>query len=82
MSDPKKWWLISDEVIQIIRKGLMAPTHGINEYNCATGFGNCSGCDGDKQRKNAVYALDTGLNTTDCIPDDWKKIKETMNDSS
>ena len=27
MSDPKKWWLISDEDVQVIRKGLMHATH-------------------------------------------------------
>ena len=51
MTDPKKWWLISDEDVQVIRKSLMTKTH----------------------REKALHALDSGLHTTDAIPDDYQR---------
>jgi hypothetical protein len=73
MKKSKKWWLISDEDVQIIRDGLTAPTHDINDYNCPTGWDDCRGCDGDEKRRNALHALDSGLYLTNAIPDDWKE---------
>lgn len=70
----KKWFLISDEDIKVIREALLAPTHEANNYNCQDwppGEG-CRGCDGDEQRAKAVYTLDSGLNTTNEIPADFK----------
>ena len=69
----QKWWLISDEDINVIREALQAPTHEINDYNCPTDWDSCRGCDGDEQRKKAVHALDSGLHITDVIPDDFKE---------
>lgn len=45
MSKTKKWWLISDEDVQAIKKGL-------------TG--------------TLLHTLESGLHTTDVIPEDWK----------
>ena len=31
MSDPKKWWLISDEDVQVIRNGLVSSVLAVRE---------------------------------------------------
>jgi len=68
-----KWWLISDEDVQIVKKGLNAPTHGKNDYNCPypDDADECEACAGSKLRQVAVYALDTGLNDTEAVPGDY-----------
>jgi hypothetical protein len=70
----KKWWLIADDDVKIIREALGAPTHTINDYNCEDwpiGAG-CAGCKGDEERERAIYVLDTGLHQTDAIPADYQ----------
>ncbi len=67
-----KWWLISNEDIEIIRKGLNASTHEANDYNCnPMPHESCAGCDGDEMRDKAWYTLDTGLHTTNVVPTDY-----------
>lgn len=61
MSDPKKWWLISDEDVQLIKKGLTVP----KEYYRFL-----------KVRARALHALNSGLHKTEEVPDDWKKEAE------
>lgn len=69
-----KWWLISDDNIAQIRDALTAPTHEANDYNCQDWppGTRCAGCLGDEKRKAAIYALDTGLHLTNCVPADWR----------
>lgn len=59
MDTPTKWWLICEEDVQEIRAFLLASTE-----------------DGDpvieQQARDAMHTLDTGLNTTDAVPDDFK----------
>ncbi len=60
MSDTKKWWLISNENVESIRKALE-----------------------DAGPEDALHDLESGLNTTECIPDDWKehpaiKVEQTI----
>jgi len=45
-----KWWLISNENVESIRKALEK-----------------SGCD------DVLHDLESGLNTTECVPDDFKE---------
>lgn len=70
-----QWWLISKEDADRIRQGLLAPTHEANDYNCEDwppGSG-CKGCKGDHLREEALHALDSGLHTTDTVPEDFKE---------
>jgi len=69
-----KWWLISNEDVNAVRKGLMAPMHLPTSFNCPERARNehCAACDGDELRKQALHALDTGLNVTTVVPDDFK----------
>ena len=50
MSDPKKWWMISEESVVIISDALAR-----------------------LDESKPIMELDTGLHTTDCVPDDWKE---------
>lgn len=47
MNTPTKWWLISDEDVQAIKKGLAG---------------------------SLLHILESGLHTTDDIPEDWKNV--------
>ena len=68
----KKWWLISQEDVDDIRKGLEASTHDKNDYNCPDEWYGCTGCEGDDIRRDALHSLDSGLHITECVPDDFK----------
>jgi len=76
VSEKKKWWLISDEDVQFIRKALRAPTHEDNDFNCPTDIPvmwACDACEGDEMRWKASQLLDSGLHVTDAVPDDFRK---------
>ena len=66
-----RWWFISDDDVRIIKDGLDAPTHGVNDFNCPDHNDYCVGCEGDEKREKARYALDVGLHKTDLVPDDF-----------
>lgn len=67
------WWLISDDVVQIVKQGLTAPTHERNSYNCnPLPYNTCSGCEGDDLREKALYEFETGLNQTSGVPRDFR----------
>lgn len=68
----KRWWLLSDADVCIIRTALRAPEHEANDDNCEewwTGT-KCQGCVGEELRRQAVDVLDTGLHRTDALPAD------------
>ena len=50
MSSPTKWWLISDEDVQSIKKGLV-----------------------QFQSFSLLHTLESGLHTTDEVPEDWRE---------
>jgi len=61
MSDPKKWWLISDEDVQTIKEKLDLPMTS----------------DTPELIEEVLHIFASGLHKTDEVPDDWKKeIKE------
>ena len=70
MSD---WWLIHDKTVKIIREGLQAVTHLADDFNCPDRNDGCSGCEGDALRQRALYCVETGLNLTQSVPDDFKE---------
>ena len=55
-----RWWLISDESVDIIRTALERRTELLFE--------------------SALVELDTGLNRTPIVPDDWSEHGETLKD--
>jgi len=70
-----KWWLISDDTLQIVRKALQAPTHEANDFNCQDwppGSG-CCGCAGDRLRREALHELESGSHITEAVPEDWQE---------
>ena len=74
----KKWWLINDDDVRLIRDSLMSPEHEANDFNCPHPGDDyyaeeCSRCLAVKKRGAALHALDSGLHLTNAIPDDWKE---------
>ena len=68
-----EWWLISNEVVEIVRRGLEASGHEANDYNCnPRPYETCEGCDGDLLRGQALHDFETGLHITECIPNDYR----------
>jgi len=73
-----KWWLISDEDIQAVRKALDCAVRRQDERCAETG---CM-CDLDGSPHSAFYsdalhALDSGLHETDAVPEDYRQEEVT-----
>ena len=71
MENPTKWWLICEEDVQKIREALdksirleFGQSHLFSHRYLKTTL------------RDALHWLDTGLNTTDAVTDDFKVISE------
>ena len=62
-----KWWFISDENVQKIKEGLLAPTHEDNDFNCPDNSvdDECESCKGNELRREALRCLESGLQSTE-----------------